>query len=176
MDERVNQQLSAAVDGELDTAEWQLLCRRTVEDDALRGHWSRYHLVGDTLRGHRQGPRADAGFAARVAAATAAAGQPVASAPRARWMRSAVGMGIAASVAAVALLTLRVDTVPMDEAGVVVPVTANPKVAGGVQYAAGPTVQWERARPEVQAQLNTLLLDHADGVEADTADALDDDE
>lgn len=168
MDERLREQVSAAVDGEIDASEWQLLQRQLTTDDEHRGRWSRYHLIGDTLRGQHGGPRAEGGFASRVAAAVAAGEQAEAPRGRSRWMRSAAGTAIAASVAALALLTLRVeDPKPLDEPGVIVPVTANPKLPGAVRYAAGPTVQWERTRPEVQAQLNTLLSDHVDGVAVD---------
>lgn len=171
MDERLNEQVSAAMDGEIDAAEWQLLQRRLTADDEYRGRWSRYHLIGDALRGGHGGPRADSGFADRVATAVAAGEQVASSGSRSSWMRSAAGTAIAASVAALALLTLRVDEPkPLDEPGVIVPVTANPKLPGAVRYAAGPAVQWERTRPEVQAQLNTLLSDHVDGV-AVTEDA-----
>lgn len=168
MDERLNEQVSAAVDGEIDAAEWALLQRRLATDDECRGRWARYHLVGDTLRGRHGGPRADGGFAGRVAVAVAEGKQSEAPAGRSRWIRSVAGTAIAASVAAVALLTLRVEAPkPLDEPGVIVPVTANPKLPGTVRYASGPTVQWERARPEVQARLNTLLSDHVDGVAVD---------
>lgn len=168
MDERLSEQVSAAVDGEVDASEWQLLQRRLATDDEHRGRWSRYHLIGDTLRGRHGGPRADHGFAGRVAAAVAAGEQVEPVGGRSRWMRSAAGTAIAASVAALALLTLRVeDPKPLDQPGVIVPVTANPKLPGAVRYAAGPAVQWERTRPEVQAQLNTLLSDHVDGVAVD---------
>jgi sigma-E factor negative regulatory protein RseA len=168
MDERLNEQVSAAVDGEIDAAEWPLLQRQLSADDGCRGRWSRYHLIGDALRGRSSGPRADNGFADRVASGVAAGEQSGLPSGRSRWLRSAAGTAIAASVAALALLTLRVDEPkPLDEPGVIVPVTANPKLPGAIRYAAGPTVQWERTRPEVQAQLNTLLSDHVDGVAVD---------
>lgn len=168
MDERLKEQVSAAVDGEIDAAEWQLLQRRLATDDECRGRWARYHLVGDALRGQHGGPRADDGFARRVAAAVAAGEQDAAPNGRSRWLRSAAGTAIAASVAALALLTLRVEEPKqIDDGGVIVPITANPKLPDAVRYASGPTVQWERTRPEVQAQLNTLLSDHVDGVAVD---------
>ena len=46
-------QLSAMFDGELTAAECELLARRLVRDEALRGQWSRYALIGAALRAER---------------------------------------------------------------------------------------------------------------------------
>ena len=43
-------QLSAMFDGELASAECELLARRLVRDEALRGQWSRYALIGAALQ------------------------------------------------------------------------------------------------------------------------------
>jgi len=121
-------QLSAMFDGELSAAECELLARRLARDEALRGQWTRYALIGAALRAERgvalhdrvawrvqsaiaQEPSygdfaaADAASATRpaaVAAAPAAAGG--------RWIRFArpvFGAGIAAGVAAMSILWLR---------------------------------------------------------------------
>src|SRR3954471_19733116 len=46
-------QLSAMFDGELSAAECELLARRLAKDEALRGQWSRYSLIGAALRAER---------------------------------------------------------------------------------------------------------------------------
>src|SRR5690348_6593366 len=46
-------QLSAMFDGELSAAECELLARRLARDEALRGQWSRYSLIGAALRSER---------------------------------------------------------------------------------------------------------------------------
>src|SRR4051812_2103224 len=46
-------QLSAMLDGELSAAECELLARRLAKDEALRGQWSRYSLIGTALRAER---------------------------------------------------------------------------------------------------------------------------
>ena len=43
-------QLSAMFDGQLASAECELLARRLSRDEALRGQWSRYALIGAALR------------------------------------------------------------------------------------------------------------------------------
>jgi len=45
------EQLSALVDGALDDGRQRALLARLGEDGELRSRWSRYHLIGDALRG-----------------------------------------------------------------------------------------------------------------------------
>ena len=124
-------QISAMFDGELTAAECELLARRLTRDEALRGQWSRYALIGAALRAER-GVRLDDRVALRVQSALsqepaygdatgvdvpAANGAPTAiaqaaSAPASseRWMRFVrplAGAGIAAGVAAVSIMWMR---------------------------------------------------------------------
>ncbi len=111
MSELLNEQLSALLDGELPPEETALLLRRLGRETDLAGRLTRYRLCGDVLRGERSQPRAD--FTLRVSAAIAA--EPALLAPRgaarrpvaARWLRPLVGVAVAASVAVVAVLVLR---------------------------------------------------------------------
>lgn len=160
MSDQINEQLSAFADDELPVGEASLLWRRISADAALRARWGRYHLYGDALRDGL--PRElDHGFAARVAAMLA--NEPVSAAPaRNPWPRRVGGLAVAASVMVAALVTLRVDepVAPADEL-IVTPVTANPQ-ARGASFASTQGLQWERARPEVQQELNDYLLTHGD--------------
>jgi len=132
-DERASQ-LSAMFDGELPPAECELLARRLSRDEALRRQWGSYALIGAAVRGEpivarsRSGAQAD--VAARVRQAleqttdvaietaatdTGSAADAVATAggrrPRMpRWAVPLSGFGLAAGVAAAALLWLRTDT------------------------------------------------------------------
>jgi negative regulator of sigma E activity len=132
-DER-DSQLSAMFDGELSAAECELLARRLTRDEALRAQWSRFALIGAALRSERGVPLTDR-VAWRVqsavaqessygdsAAADAAANLTRSSVPeraasatasgQARWMRFArpvMGASIAAGVAAVSILWLRIQ-------------------------------------------------------------------
>jgi sigma-E factor negative regulatory protein RseA len=121
-------QLSAMFDGELSAAECELLARRLARDEALRGQWTRYALIGAALRAERgvalhdrvawrvQSAVAQEPSYGDSAAADAAASRPAAlaqssaaSAPD-RWVRFArpvFGAGIAAGVAAMSILWLR---------------------------------------------------------------------
>jgi negative regulator of sigma E activity len=150
-------QLSAMYDGELPAAECELLARRLSRDEALRREWGNYALIGAVIRGEPlAGQSSGSGrddLAARVRAEIARsgatlgsatddeAGQPEAAAlsggatpgaraPRLpRWAVPVSGVGIAAGVAAAAILWLRFDAPgPATAAGVVsAPVRAMPE-------------------------------------------------
>ncbi|MFN2300887.1 MAG: sigma-E factor negative regulatory protein [Gammaproteobacteria bacterium] len=160
MSDRIYEQLSAFADDELPAGEAPLLWRRMAAEPTLRARWGRYHLYGDALRDGLP-LELDHGFAARVAATLT--NEPV-PAPSVRnpWPRRMGGLAVAASVMVAALVTLRVDepVAPANEL-VVTPVTANPQ-ARGASFASTQGLQWERARPEVQQELNDYLLTHGD--------------
>jgi negative regulator of sigma E activity len=150
-------QLSAMYDGELPAAECELLARRLSRDEALRREWGHYALIGAVIRGEPLAGQSSgsgrADLAARVraeiarsgatvgsatddeggqseAAALSAGATPGARAPRLpRWAVPVSGVGIAAGVAAAAILWLRFDAPgPATAAGVVsAPVRAMPE-------------------------------------------------
>lgn len=107
MTDRIKEQLSAFLDGELPDPESALLLKRLERDDDLRGALSRYSLIGAVLRSDGDVPAARQ-VAARVSAAIAR--EPVQGALARRWRgrrslaRGAAGLGVAASVAAAALM------------------------------------------------------------------------
>lgn len=109
MTERIKEQLSAFLDGELPDPEAALLVKRLERDDDLRGALSRYSLIGAVLRNDGDAPAARQ-VAARVSAAIArepAGSAAISALPgQAAWLRSLAGLAIAASVAASALLLI----------------------------------------------------------------------
>ena len=159
-DER-DSQLSAMFDGELSGAECELLARRLAKDEALRGQWSRYSLIGAALRAERGvklhdriAVRVQAQISQEVSYGDSAAGDSAvgdstvvarpgadAAATRGgvtdRWMRFArpvFGVGIAAGVAAASILWLRAQESPEILAANAIPqtVTLAPEATGTV--------------------------------------------
>jgi negative regulator of sigma E activity len=151
MNEERDSQLSAMFDGELSAAECELLARRLAKDDALRGQWSRYSLIGAAIRADA-GVRLDFRVAERVAAQlvvddtvaeSAEAAAPVAAvsggaAARAgranRWYKPVAGVGIAASVAAASIFWIRAEQPTGAELAAATP----PAVSVGETAAAAP--------------------------------------
>lgn len=143
-DERASQ-LSAMFDGGLPPAECELLARRLSRDEALRRQWGSYALIGAAVRGEpivargksvsqtdiaarvRQALAQPAGAADAADAAETGLGADAPAAagggrPRMpRWAVPLSGFGLAAGVAAAALLWLRVDTPTVAAVANVVP-------------------------------------------------------
>jgi sigma-E factor negative regulatory protein RseA len=93
MTDRIKEQLSAFLDGELPDPESALLLKRLERDDDLRGALSRYSLIGAVLRNEGDVPAARQ-VAARVSAAVA---REPAWTRRFTWLpgRVALGRGVA---------------------------------------------------------------------------------
>lgn len=168
MTDQINDQISAFIDNELSADESALLVRRFERDTEARARAMRYTLIGAAMRGELLDPHPTV-LRQRVAAALAGTA-PGAARARGRWpqglARPLLGLGIAATVAVVAIGGLRslneaalppsdVDTAPLvadvpapgytvpqeiDEARVVTPPTllTNYLIVHG-QYASGLT-------------------------------------
>jgi sigma-E factor negative regulatory protein RseA len=102
MTDRIKEQLSAFLDGELPDPESALLLKRLERDDDLRGALSRYSLIGAVLRSDGDVPAARQ-VAARVSAAIARepsrAGRLAGLARRDSFGRAVAGLAVAAAVA-----------------------------------------------------------------------------
>jgi sigma-E factor negative regulatory protein RseA len=110
MSEQIREQVSAFLDGELPNSETELLLKRLTRDGELRESFGRYALIGEALRGSSS-DILTRGFSSRVNLAID--GEPLQTlgqvqqghAPR--WWRPLVGVGVAASVATVAIIALQ---------------------------------------------------------------------
>jgi sigma-E factor negative regulatory protein RseA len=144
MKDALNEQLSACLDGELPAAELDLLLKRVGKEAELRAAIGRYSLIGEAMRAERPAV-ASRDFASKVMAAVAqeapmqapastpvpervqvrTSERPAAAAQKispaavrpgfARFARPAVGMAIAAGVAAVAVLTMQPQPIGQPE-------------------------------------------------------------
>jgi sigma-E factor negative regulatory protein RseA len=108
MSEDIQEQLSALMDGELPRDERAFLLRRLEHDAELRAAWTRMHLMRDVLS--RKQSSAPNDLADRVMQAIA---EETRKAPAPRryntlW-RPFAGAALAASVALMAVLSIRVD-------------------------------------------------------------------
>ncbi|HET9448579.1 MAG TPA: RseA family anti-sigma factor, partial [Steroidobacteraceae bacterium] len=111
MTDAVNEQLSTCLDGELSAAELDLLLKRLERDPELRDALGRYTVIGEALRNTRP-VVASRSFADKVMAAVeqepAAARRGLRISPiLTRSLRPLAGIGIAATVAALAILSVR---------------------------------------------------------------------
>jgi negative regulator of sigma E activity len=110
MTDQINDQISAFIDNELSADESALLVRRFERDTDARARAMRYTLIGASLRGELLEPHPSV-LRQRISAAlsgnTAPSAAKVRERPMDRWARPLFGLGIAATVAVVAIGTLR---------------------------------------------------------------------
>lgn len=97
----MTQELSRLMDGELRGDEAGRAIRAVCADEALKGKWLEYHLIGDALRGDGPGRAAS-----RQRIMAAIESEPTVLAPRRRFSQSAgrIAFAAAASVATVAVV------------------------------------------------------------------------
>lgn len=139
MSEQLYEQISAFVDGELQEHETELLLKRLEREPELRAALVRYATMGSSLREGTRG--VTRGFSARVSAAIVASGaepatrQPLNARLNPRWLRAMAGLGVAATVAAVAILGVQQLQAPVPGAAAQMAATstvASPIVIGDV--------------------------------------------
>lgn len=112
MNEQMREKLSAFMDGELEDAK---LLHLLENDPDARAAWTRYHLIRDAL--HQDYVSGAQRLADKVARSLE--NEPTVLAPK-RWFapkqlaRQAVGVAIAATMAAVAILVVRETPAPLD--------------------------------------------------------------
>ena len=112
MTEQIRRQISLFMDDELSAEECELFVRRLQRDEESRNLYMRYQLIGAAIRGEQ----IDASYDVLRSRLQTALGRPRRE-PAARPVRLATrsafkavaGVGIAATVALVSLLLLRVD-------------------------------------------------------------------
>jgi len=105
MNEQKREQLSALIDDEL-THDAPSTIDNLLADDQAKEIWTRYHLIGDFLRGHL--PERYENTADKVSMAIAS--EPTILAPKKKssdLMKPVIGFAIAASVAAVAIFNVQ---------------------------------------------------------------------
>ena len=138
MNEELDSQLSAMFDNELPSAECELLARRLSRDEQLKARWGRYAAIGATIRAEGS-VRLNVDVARRVSAAISSepampgAAASTRSTLGSRWWRPLAGGALAASVAAGAILWLRLEvpTAPQGQVAATQPgLTSGPFVAG----------------------------------------------
>jgi sigma-E factor negative regulatory protein RseA len=141
MTERIKEQLSAFLDGELPDPESALLLKRLERDDELRGALSRYSLIGAVLRSDGDVPAARQ-VAARVSAAIAReplrAGGLAWMPGRAALARGVAGVAVAAGVAFGAVLLVQQVLTSRSEAPAAVMARADVPPVQPVVDEAGP--------------------------------------
>lgn len=157
----MNEKLSALMDGELDEAEAEQLLSQLKTDKDLRAAWGRYHLAGSALRA--ENVLGSAKLAARITAQIK--NEPQILAPN-NWLRQPAkkiikltgSLAIAASVAAVAIVSLQVETT--EQVGQQNIANLNTIGAGDFIRASG--TRWSKGTSKTEKALNMYLVEHGE--------------
>ncbi|MFK8030544.1 MAG: sigma-E factor negative regulatory protein [Gammaproteobacteria bacterium] len=111
MTDQLQEQLSAFIDNELTEEEGSLFVRRLTKDDEFKAGVSRFALIGEAMRGELLA--ADVQLSQRIQTAladesTAVSADTVnATSSWPAWLRPVSGLAVAATVAAVAVLSMQ---------------------------------------------------------------------
>jgi len=168
MSEEFKETLSALVDGELELESARETIDVLIESNALRAHWSRYHVVRDVMR-HKAYPLAGVDLSERVRTSladepahsrsgmdalersTKAESIPLRRRASRRWrgaLKPVAGLALAASVAVVAILAVRggAETAPGEVAVAPVSQTSPTTTSASLGVARGTTAGAPAAR------------------------------
>lgn len=183
MTDKIREQLSALLDDELSATESARLLDQLGQSRELRNQWDRYHLIGDVLRGEtlhvsskqiaeRVRERIEMEPAIIAAPKPQSNASPAASKQRAsvQWLKPAAGVALAASVAAVTVVSLPQLTGDSDvsDNGILIASTQpiNPPVQlvssdRSSAYSRGSSMRWKNlSEPQIESKLNGYLVDH----------------
>lgn len=163
MTDTINEQISAFVDGELPDAERELLQKRLTNDTELQATWQRYHLIRDALR--EDLPEFINKDNAVAYIQNENIGLPPASSLTSlvqHLVKPVVGMAIAASVAALAVVGVLYegDQLSAPNLPQIVDSQAT-QVAIPDIFTIVPRSTWQSAKPAVVSHLNGYLVDHS---------------
>lgn len=158
LERSVGEQLSSAVDGELENESSRFLLRRLESDTELNSRWHRFQVIGDCMRGQYAG-RSAMQLRTRIAAQIADEPLPAlndhsATQSQRRFLRPMAGIAVAASVAVVAVMGLRNQAPTQEETQPLAVPTASIS-ADTVQPAAAAT-----RRSNIDARLSRYLVRH----------------
>jgi sigma-E factor negative regulatory protein RseA len=188
MTEKLNEQISALLDDELSAHETDSVLSRLSQDHALRQKWDRYHLIGDAMRGEAINRDISERIRHMIEQEPTIIAIPRKKTGtwKSNWLKPAAGAALAASVAAVAIITtpglLETNNPVQPTITATTNTTTIPAsnlVAPGIQTVGAqqtvPTVtvvqqripgtRWKNlTEPSVENRLNGYLVDHSEYV------------
>jgi len=170
MTDKIGEQLSAWMDGELPQEEAPLLLKRLEEDRELRLRLQRYQLIRDAMKGglpelvnYRMADQVDAEIRNEPVMALEQVADQSPKASRS-WFQPLIGGGIAAAVAAIAIMGVQMLNSRTSQTAVNQQAAAKPPIvipqASLVQRAA--VSRWQVNDPEVAQRLNDYLAKHSE--------------
>lgn len=150
------EKLSALVDGELDELNARRLLKICGQDNEVRQAWERYHVIRAAMT-RQLDSLADPGFADRVMARLEQEGENVTEAPLRFWPLAG-GFAAAATVAAIAILSLQTLQQPLPPAASAPMAVASTVASSSKSQPVAAPARVAEERPE--ERLNAYLVGH----------------
>ncbi|ODB85085.1 hypothetical protein A3194_15150 [Candidatus Thiodiazotropha endoloripes] len=164
MTEQEYERLSALVDNEISEEEISMEINKLSNNKVNRDTWSRYHLIGDAMRGET-GSLYNPDLAQAISKQLES--EPVVLAPAAikrrpgLKKRSYTGLAVAASLAAVAVVMAPQLINPEGSEAPPANIASTQEPAIETLYVAEDGTRWELLKkPEVVSRLNAYLVNH----------------
>lgn len=159
--DKIKEQISAMLDGELSVQEQQLLLRRISADKALQQTFKRYQLIHDSMS-NQLPSHIDTGFADRMhdlIDQEDESNQETVSAVgwRRRIIKPLTGIAVAATVAVVVLFTVDIQITPKTNSSDLIAGVS----AADQAYRVNP-MRWNTRTAEVGLNLNSYLVNHSE--------------
>ncbi len=170
----MHEQISHLMDNELSAREREATLTTVAVQTEARATWGRYHLIRAAMRNEHSALGAD--FAERVAARIGAESATVVSLGARLTnsgngiMQGLIGLALAASVAAVSIVSLRwFGTASPAQPQTVAGETVSPPAVAVAQNITADNstshrygIHWDTHQPEVENNLNALLVQHTE--------------
>ena len=171
MNKEIRESVSALVDEELTTQERGEVIQGLLDSPGLQAEWARHHLIGEAMRGAlpaSAGPSMLAGIHQELAAEPLLPDHNVMSLEHERTRRGGfakplIGFALAASVAVVAVISVRHVSDPAAPGLAPVAEIQQPtnKLPSAVLASGN---RWDVNRRSVEERLNSYLVDHSEYV------------
>jgi sigma-E factor negative regulatory protein RseA len=172
MNDEINEQLSALMDGELSAEEIDAVLQAIKAEGQARSQWASYHLIRDSLQGHL--PEIALRDIAReisqaleqeptLLVAAPAETEEVVQRPPQQW-RYATGLALAASLSAVTVLGVQALTGRVITSDPAVAIVKSP-TSPGTETPVLDSQHWAVLEPEVKERLNIYLVNHTEYVD-----------
>lgn len=158
VDDKIREQISAMLDGELAEQEQELLLKRLASDKSLQQTFERYQLIHDSMS-NQLPSQFDAAFADRLQLSIKQ--EPEYTKPNesgqsrlfGKLVKPLAGIAVAAAMTVVTLVTLNTGVAPVTSGGDQLVAAENKK------FSANP-MRWDTPIPEVGNNLNSYLVNH----------------
>jgi len=156
----MNEKLSALLDGELDSSEIEKTVKQTATGPQERGAWGRYHLIRDVMR-RQLDSLASPGLVEAVSSRLES--EPSILVPRRRLpipvklTRLVAGMAVAASVAAVAIVSVQLISPNAENTPQLVAQSVE-----SADYLRSGGTRWQAVSADVENDLNIYLVQHSE--------------